>query len=270
MLRIYAVLPISTLLLTPILANAQDRLGEVTNDTGTVWRSNYGECWNTEHQGVNSKDRGCGEPAPDPEVEDSDGDGVVDRLDQCPKTAKGTTIDTRGCDLDSDKDGVIDDNDKCNETPRGARVDQSGCEHDSDRDGVANHLDQCPDTPPDSAVNAKGCAAKIVLENIRFELGSDRISSESYARLANVASSLMARRDIRKIQVIGHTDSSGSVEHNQLLSEKRAMSVANFLVNQGVNASLITTKGMGESSPVADNATANGRFRNRRVELILD
>ncbi|MEJ2618797.1 MAG: OmpA family protein [Candidatus Thiodiazotropha sp.] len=270
MVRIYGVLPILALLLTPIVAKAQDSLGEVTNDTGTVWRSNYGECWNTEHQGDNSKNRACGEPTPEPEIEDSDGDGVVDRLDQCPKTAAGTTIDARGCDLDSDGDGVIDDDDKCRATPRGAMVDKRGCEQDSDHDGVVDRQDQCPDTPPDSAVNTKGCAAKIVLENIRFDLGSDRISGESNARLASVASSLMARRDIRKIMVVGHTDSSGSAEQNQLLSEKRAISVANFLVDQGVSARLITTKGMGESSPVADNATANGRFRNRRVELILD
>ena len=71
------------------------------------------------------------------------------------------------------------------------------------------------------------------------------------------------------VEVAGHTDSTGSEEYNQRLSERRADSVARFLGSQGVMSQRIITVGMGESRPVADNSTAAGRQSNRRVELTL-
>lgn len=70
--------------------------------------------------------------------------------------------------------------------------------------------------------------------------------------------------------IVGHTDSSGSAEYNQSLSEKRAQSVANYLVSQGIEESRITSKGEGEMNPKASNATAEGRMENRRVEVVID
>jgi len=72
-----------------------------------------------------------------------------------------------------------------------------------------------------------------------------------------------------KLQVEGHTDSVGSDEYNQKLSEQRADSVRSYLVSQGVAADAITAAGFGKISPVADNNTAAGRQQNRRVELVV-
>ena len=72
-----------------------------------------------------------------------------------------------------------------------------------------------------------------------------------------------------KLEIEGHTDNTGSEELNQSLSERRAMAVRDFLVEQGVNASSITVRGLGESEPVASNDTAVGRQLNRRVEMIV-
>ena len=88
---------------------------------------------------------------------DSDGDGVYDGLDQCPDTPKGCTVDAKGCPSDADKDGVCDGLDQCPNTPAGAKVDAKGCPMDSDGDGVYDGLDQCPDTPKGCTVNANGC-----------------------------------------------------------------------------------------------------------------
>ncbi|KQA18291.1 OmpA family protein [Vibrio metoecus] len=72
-----------------------------------------------------------------------------------------------------------------------------------------------------------------------------------------------------KVEVVGHTDSTGSDAYNQKLSERRAQAVAKALEAQGIDASRISAKGLGESSPIASNATAEGREKNRRVELVI-
>lgn len=88
---------------------------------------------------------------------DSDGDGVPDKLDECPNTPKGCLVDEVGCSIDSDGDGVCDGLDQCPNTPRGCKVDINGCPIDSDKDGVCDGLDRCPDTPEGIKVDAKGC-----------------------------------------------------------------------------------------------------------------
>ena len=88
---------------------------------------------------------------------DSDGDGVPDRLDACPLTPRGATVDARGCPKDSDGDGVLDGIDKCPNTPKGCLVDKAGCPHDSDGDGVCDGVDKCADTPKGATVDASGC-----------------------------------------------------------------------------------------------------------------
>ncbi len=88
---------------------------------------------------------------------DTDGDGVADVRDKCPDTAKGCTVDDRGCPKDSDGDGVCDGLDQCPDTPIGCLVDAAGCPKDADEDGVCDGLDTCPDTPKGCVVNATGC-----------------------------------------------------------------------------------------------------------------
>jgi len=88
---------------------------------------------------------------------DTDGDGVLDKYDQCPNTPKGVKVDKFGCPIDSDKDGVPDYLDKCPDTPKGVQVDKDGCPLDSDGDGVPDYLDKCPNTPAGAKVDKDGC-----------------------------------------------------------------------------------------------------------------
>ena len=227
---------------------------------GTVVRTGYGECWTTGY-------RDPGYPIDPSCYGDADGDGVADPLDKCPDTPKGVKVDAKGCALDSDGDGVADADDQCPGTPAGAKVDAKGCALDSDGDGVADYADKCPGTPAGAKVDKDGCAKQIILQNVKFELNSNQLTAASRAVLDDVAASLKGRSDISGIQVIGHTDSTGAAAYNQALSEKRAKAVADYLISKGVDASLLSSKGMGESQPVADNSTAEGRAANRRVEL---
>lgn len=88
---------------------------------------------------------------------DSDGDGVFNRMDQCPDTPAGAKVDSLGCPMDSDGDKVFDGLDKCPDTPSGMQVNADGCMADADKDGVADNLDRCPDTPAGVHVNPDGC-----------------------------------------------------------------------------------------------------------------
>ena len=80
----------------------------------------------------------------------------------------------------------------------------------------------------------------------------------------------MRQVNVKSIDIVGHTDSIGSVEYNQGLSERRAASAANYLVGQGVSSGIITTSGRSELQPIASNETAEGRAANRRVDITVD
>ena len=211
--------------------------------------------------------RGC--PA------DADGDGVVDGPDRCPATPAGARVDPQGCPTDADKDGVFDGLDRCSDTPPRARVDEQGCPTDADKDGVWDGLDQCPDTPGGTRVDAKGCPVQaifegekktLVLEGVHFEVDSAVLRPDSLTILNRVAASLKDWPDVR-VEVGGHTDSSGGEAHNLRLSQKRAEAVRDHLVAQGIAAARLEAKGYGESKPVGENQTKEGRARNRRTEL---
>jgi OOP family OmpA-OmpF porin len=235
-------------------------------DTG--WKTGYGECWTTKFRDKDPAPSGCfGEAKAEA---DTDGDGVVDSKDKCPATPAGAKVDVDGCELDSDGDGVVDSKDQCPGTPAGAKVDTKGCELDSDGDGVVDSKDKCPGTPAGATVDSRGCALGIVLDNVQFKLNSGELTAESMSILDKVAASLTARKDVTSVIVIGHTDSSGAASYNQSLSEKRAKAVQDYLVSQGVDSGILSSKGMGESAPIADNDTAEGRAKNRRVELKLN
>jgi len=88
---------------------------------------------------------------------DSDSDGVSDRADRCPTTAKGVKVNDTGCQLDSDGDGILDLIDACPKTPKGSLVGGKGCQPDADGDGVFDFLDQCPETASGLSVGSLGC-----------------------------------------------------------------------------------------------------------------
>jgi OOP family OmpA-OmpF porin len=170
--------------------------------------------------------------------------------------------------MDSDGDGVANSRDRCPGTPAGAKVDQYGCELDDDGDGVVNSQDKCAGTPKGTVVDNSGCklAAEYKLENVNFEFDSAKLTASSTATL-NDAVKILKRHAGTKVEIAGHTDSQGSADYNQGLSERRAQAVADYLIANGANASNLTVKGYGESNPVADNGTKEGRAANRRVEL---
>jgi outer membrane protein OmpA-like peptidoglycan-associated protein len=107
---------------------------------------------------------------------------------------------------------------------------------------------------------------KLVLEGVNFDFDKATLRQEDAADLDKNVEALKAWGDV-DIEVAGHTDSMGSDAYNMKLSQQRAEAVRNFLISRGVAADRLTAKGYGESQPVADNATEEGRFKNRRVEL---
>lgn len=108
----------------------------------------------------------------------------------------------------------------------------------------------------------------ITLGDVLFDTGRSDLKSGAVGNLAKLAAFLNQYPD-RTVAIEGHTDSVGSRDSNMGLSQRRADAVRSYLVSQGVNASRITTAGMGEDVPVADNDTAGGRQQNRRVEVII-
>ena len=104
--------------------------------------------------------------------------------------------------------------------------------------------------------------------SVLFRSDESNLLPEAQSRLSQVADALLATKD-RAIVIEGHTDSQGSDAHNLELSKRRAMSVRTFLVDRGYDATLIRAVGIGEESPLADNATAEGRANNRRVEIVI-
>ena len=215
----------------------------------------------------------CKEPTPTPVKPmpaDDDKDGVVNSLDKCPNTPSGRKVNAQGCELDGDGDGVVDGLDKCPDTPAGRKVNAQGCEPDSDGDGIIDALDQCPDTPKGDKVDSKGCtlAETIVLKGVNFDSDSANLRPESSAILDDAVATLKRYPQLR-IEVAGHTDSSHTDAHNLILSKNRAQAVSDYFVQHGIDAARLVPKGYGESQPVADNATIEGRAVNRRVEMRL-
>ena len=146
---------------------------------------------------------------------------------------------------------------------------------DSDGDGVTDDIDQCPDTPAGTRVDSVGCplpvtqVASIKLK-VNFAFDSDVVEERYFSDLGELAAFLKRFEDLY-VDIEGHTDSTGPEDYNQQLSQRRAQAVVDLLVNQyGIPAQRLEAKGFGESQPVADNATKEGRAANRRVMATLE
>lgn len=128
----------------------------------------------------------------------------------------------------------------------------------------------CQTPPPGAPFSLEGCKVgdRLVLHGATFEFDEDRLTANAKLLLDRVADALLARPDLQ-VEVQGHTDSKGAEEYNQRLSERRAESVTRYLVGRGVQGDRLTAVGYGESQPVADNETEEGRELNRRVELLI-
>jgi len=203
---------------------------------------------------------------------DDDNDGILNSMDSCPNTPAGTTVDAKGCkvDGDDDNDGIPNSVDKCLSTPAGKSVNEEGCfiDGDDDNDGVLNSIDTCPNTPSSAiSVDSEGCLKEINL-HINFENASFEVDEASKQHIKGAAE-FMKQRQNYSAEIVGYTDSVGRTSSNQKLSQKRAEAVKAMLVEQGVEADRLTATGKGEADPIADNATAEGRAQNRRIEAVL-
>ena len=251
---------------------------------------------------LSPKDR-CNPP---PKPPDTDGDGIIDKLDKCPTEPedKDGFEDADGCpDPDNDKDGIPDVDDKCPNDPetKNGYQDQDGCpdntdkcptepedkdgfedadgcpDPDNDKDGVLDAADKCPNDPgpPDN----DGCPKKyehIVVtqekielkQKIFFDTNKATIQPRSFPLLDEIANVLKSRPTMT-VRIEGHTDSRGKHEHNMQLSQSRAESVRQHLVGLGIDMSRMEAKGYGPDQPIETNKTAAGREKNRRVEFFI-
>jgi OOP family OmpA-OmpF porin len=207
---------------------------------------------------------------------DEDLDGVLDEDDECPGQAG---VEPHGCpeDKDSDKDGIPDSRDRCpkewGDTPSGCPI------PDQDQDGIPDSADECVDEPEtyNGFKDADGCPDEQpkelqqftgVIRGIRFASGRATIRPDSYRTLNRAARVLEQYPDVR-LEIVGHTDSTGSRDTNVELSERRAEAVRKYLVDKGLDASRLQVRGAGPDEPIGDNKTKAGRAQNRRIEFKL-
>jgi len=198
---------------------------------------------------------------------DTDGDGIIDKNDNCP-TVKGLK-EMDGC-PDADGDGVADADDMC--PNRAGKF--SGCP-DTDNDRTHDGIDKCPnekgpgsnDGCPDIKVEDKQ-RLEYVAQSVQFETGSARLKQSSFVKLDEIAE-IMRRYPSYRLKISGHTDNVGNAENNQKLSESRARTCYDYLVNFGISSAKIDFRGYGESQPIGDNNTVEGRRINRRTEFDL-
>jgi OmpA-OmpF porin, OOP family len=136
---------------------------------------------------------------------------------------------------------------------------------DSDGDGVPDSADRCLNTPKGDRVGANGCSCDVTVQ-VHFKNNSDQLTEADKVDLDRVATNLTNLGFVSGT-IVGHTDSVGGDAFNQGLSERRAKAVAAYLDSKGIAAGRIVASGAGESQPVGDNATEEGRAQNRRVVL---
>ena len=229
-------------------------------------------CPDTDGDGIpDNKDR-CPEEAGTEALQgcpDADGDGIADIDDACPN--KSGTAAMNGC-PDSDGDGVADNEDRCPEIAGDTA--NGGCPWtDSDGDGVPDKDDNCPDLAGTIANN--GCPDEptelinfINSENnkILFPASSNSLDSSDKAIL-DIVKNLLNKYPDASIVIEGYASSDGSEGYNMKLSERRATSVKEYLVENGIDANRLNTVGYGETKLTGDNNTTSGRKQSRRAKI---
>jgi outer membrane protein OmpA-like peptidoglycan-associated protein len=194
---------------------------------------------------------------------DNDGDGIPDAKDKAPNKAEdfdNFQDDDGAPDPDNDGDGILDEADKCPGT------DETVAKGTDTKENFNSYQDDdgCPDKKPMPKLEKKG--AKLILKGVNFETASAALTKESYAILDDVIPGLKDNKEV-ELEIQGYTDSQGSAVYNQKLSERRANTVMQYLINNGIEASRLKAVGYGEENPIASNRTAEGRAQNRRIEF---
>ena len=255
----------------------------------------------TDNDGIYDKDDACPEVAGPKELKgcpDTDGDGVLDKDDDCADVVG--LVEFKGC-PDTDGDGLADKDDACADVV-GLKQFQ-GCP-DTDGDGIADKSDKCPtvkgpkenagcpfpDTDGDSVLDkddkcpeVKGTVANngcpeiseeqvkmlnAYAKTILFNSAKSSFKQETFAVLQSITA-ILKQYPTAKFSIEGHTDGDGKDTANQKLSEERAGAVKGYLIENGIDASRLTSAGFGESKPIDSNKTAAGKANNRRVEVKL-
>jgi outer membrane protein OmpA-like peptidoglycan-associated protein len=195
-------------------------------------------------------------------IPDTDGDGINDEEDKCPTVAGIAKY--NGCPIpDTDKDGINDEEDQC---PTVAGVDKyHGCPiPDTDGDGVNDEEDRCISIAGPADNN--GCPKiNFNAENVQFASGTANLTTGAKTELNKLVTILNKDYPDVRLSIEGHTDNTGKADANQLLSEKRAAAVKTYLVSKKVDVDRLDAVGYGQDQPIADNATPEGRAKNRRV-----
>jgi outer membrane protein OmpA-like peptidoglycan-associated protein len=227
-----------------------------------------------------------GVPDPDPQKNgcppkhDRDRDGIFDEVDACPDVPGVADPDPQknGCPPDRDGDGIIDDEDACPDVPGVRNPDprKNGCPPDRDGDGILDKDDACPDVPgpPNEDPARNGCPlARIegneikISERVEFEFNSAKLVPSSDPVLNAVLEILQKHPEITDVLVEGHTDNIGKPAYNKTLSDKRAASVVQWLMQHGIDKARLRSAGLGLTRPIAPNDDEVGRQKNRRVEF---
>jgi len=250
-----------------------DKDDECPNEAGLLA---FKGCPDRDGDGIPDRDDACPDyagPAHSRGCPDTDGDGIYDDKDKCPTIPGVPELD--GCPyLDRDGDGVRDKDDKCPDVPGPAE--NNGCPYtDTDGDGIPDKDDKCPTlagVPENFGCPPIEKEEKEVLQsafdNLEFATGKSIIAAQSLPSLDALAEVLLKKPEY-KLLVEGHTDNQGKRETNVALSRSRALAVKSYLQKKGINGDRILTQAYGPDKPVADNATEEGRQRNRRVEMTV-
>jgi OOP family OmpA-OmpF porin len=204
---------------------------------------------------------------------------VPDYLDRCPETPSDLVVDSFGCPEDTDNDNVPNYKDNCENTPVGVQVDEYGCPIDNDKDGVSDYLDKCPNTPKDVKVDLNGCPKKGNEQETfyQFNLRADDTFANNTSNLKDGAKLILneiafyiQNQVNSKWRIEGHMDSQGAVYIIKKLSYDRAKAVLDYLVSEGVPADWLEIYGLGDSFPIGNNNTQEGRSANRRIMIIRE
>ncbi|MGK0502796.1 OmpA family protein [uncultured Alteromonas sp.] len=206
---------------------------------------------------------------------DGDNDGVIDSKDQCPMTPAGVRVDATGCSIDNDNDGVLNSVDQCPNTPAGTAVDAKGCAlKDADNDGVVDAKDMCPDTAAGVKVDAQGCTVfdeetvEITLR-VLFDNESSVVKAPRDPEISEFAEFMKQYTNTTAV-IEGHTSAPGSEAYNMDLSEDRAASFKEVMVDMyDIDASRLETVGYGETRLLDTAKNAEAHRVNRRISVTV-
>jgi OOP family OmpA-OmpF porin len=233
-----------------------------------------------DHDGDEDED-GC----PEGSDGDRDGDGILDSHDKCPDDPEDRDgfQDTDGCpDPDNDKDGILDKDDQCPNDPedKDGFEDQDGCpDPDNDKDQIPDVTDKCPNDPEtyNGFEDEDGCPDKgkviiegsdiMILDKVLFQTGSAEILAESFPIIDAVATTLKHHPEFLVVEVAGHADERSNDDFNLKLTQDRARSVVEAMVQRGVERPRLVSQGYGEYCPVDPGHNMAAWDKNRRVEF---